>query len=208
MILYDAIQQIDKSESNKKWIDHEKLFDTFGLNSWDADDDKVNAAVEAYYLYSWICTDTEVGLAVYFLNGEPMGIGVQNARKNPENFRFFTEDKYNRMATFLLECMNSRPHSKCDLINLDAEMDDYFTLEFAAAIRFQHGFYQGQRVRVTDFMRDQKGEWMEAENGFDEKFVQYLKVVTPTGEELTIPTDEFKIPVYLSYNKDFREWVK
>jgi len=81
-----------------KWFYPQKLLDEFGIyESIDMD----NFRLYKKWFESWTCTDTEVGIAVYFLDGEIVCISWQPFRKASEEFWFVSEESGKKLYDYL-----------------------------------------------------------------------------------------------------------
>ena len=58
---------------------------------------KENERLTYCYYHRWICTDTEVGIRVWYLDDEPVCISWQPYRKSNETFGWISKDKFNEV---------------------------------------------------------------------------------------------------------------
>lgn len=102
MNIQEAINNLVKSDKTKNYGDFEKLCSALGTHSigWSQElEDKI----ERYYVQSWLCTDTYVGVCIYFFEDQPFAISTQQCRKCEEVFSFFDEALVAKVRLFLHE---------------------------------------------------------------------------------------------------------
>lgn len=125
MKLKDIIQNLDMSEQNQAPdVDIQRVALALGLGYADGWHD-FQERVKKYWVSSWMCTDTRVGLAVYVMDGEPVAISGQVARKSDEHFEFFSVEAGIKMRNFILSLQEYWPFEVSDM---DTEIDgEWFT---------------------------------------------------------------------------------
>ena len=133
MKIKEIINTIDKSEPNSDWVDIEKIGYELGIqNTYNADYQKFESRVKAYWFVSWVCTDTRVGGRVYFLDDIPVAVSFQNARKNDEHFEWICKDYAVDVKNFLIECCDDDFNLTIADMNEDIDID---------AIKSEYGAY-------------------------------------------------------------------
>lgn len=79
-------------------------YDTYNFDCWSEDFGK---RMRMYSVYSWVCTDTVVGMFVYFLDNQPVAVSTQTARKSDREVKFLSKEGYlfvkEVVATFMNE---------------------------------------------------------------------------------------------------------
>lgn len=75
-------------------------------HAFDYNYDKFSNAVKEYYVYSWICTDTRVGLSIITLHDIVVAVARQTARKSDKRVAYLTEVHYNQLRDFMRSCVN------------------------------------------------------------------------------------------------------
>lgn len=74
------------------------------MESWYmSETDRFQDALTKVFLpgATWICTDTQVGIAIYCLYQRPVIISFQSARKNDEEMYFLSESDANLVRSFM-----------------------------------------------------------------------------------------------------------
>lgn len=119
--LKELIEKIDKNDLvGQDYIDEEKLCQELNCLYDCFPSDKVDEKLKKYWLHSWKCTDTWVGIAAYFLEGSLVCVSCQNCRKGCEDFEWVSQEKANDVRNFLI---NLSMIGKVKLIDLDEEID-------------------------------------------------------------------------------------
>ena len=105
----EMIASIVADENRKRnYFIPSSLFEQCNINQGDCSYEKEEEAVinqKRFYFIpyvEWLCTDTMVGLYVYFLDDVPICASWQNARKNDKNYFFFGQEQYNNLRSFLI----------------------------------------------------------------------------------------------------------
>jgi hypothetical protein len=56
-----------------------------------------------HWYITWICTDTRVGLAVYTLDGVPVAVSTQQARKSEEEIEMISAQAVLNVSDYIME---------------------------------------------------------------------------------------------------------
>lgn len=119
----EAIAAIDwQNERTKSWVDLEKLSSVLNLSvyGWY---EEVEQRMQKIWLKSWMCTDTEVGAAAYFLDGKLVCISWQPARKSYEEFEFISKESAKSVVDFILSLEDNTDGVK--IADLNEELPTY-----------------------------------------------------------------------------------
>jgi hypothetical protein len=174
MKLIDALLNVDKSQSD--YVNDEDLFESFGIPyHWDSN---VADQLKAYYVIRWCCTDTWVGLRAIYLDDELVGMSTQSARKSNESFKWLSKEAANKVRQ-LIQPDPAEP----DLIDLDEEIQPFYTVAYSSQIIDDEGFYQGRPVKVV------------RKNNRLDRYAETSVLVTDGQDEFDILTVDFKIPL-------------
>lgn len=105
MKLKDIIEKVvnDSSKEDKWGTDSSELLSLFGLHCYEVDYEVFQSAVKTFWIKKWLCTDTYVGYSVIVLNGEPVAVTRQTARKNDKDVFFLSADHASKMHSWLIE---------------------------------------------------------------------------------------------------------
>lgn len=113
MKIIDIANKIDKSPKNESDINFSELGYIFklNLNCFWAESERL----KCYWVVFWMCTDTEVGYKLYFLDDKPVAFSHQMYRTADENIRFFNNECSNAVKEHLLELMKDEE----DVLNIE-----------------------------------------------------------------------------------------
>lgn len=109
----------NSSKLSNSCIDMCALCDSLGIYGVGMDRSAVEERFTMRWAYSWICTDTRVGLDVVYLDGRPIGIFSQTARKNDPEVEFFSRADADEARALVLSAIQY-PNP---LVSLDKEID-------------------------------------------------------------------------------------
>lgn len=96
-----------------------KALDIPYYNDWS---EVFDHRVQKFWITSWVCTDTRVGLALYKLDGIPVAVSHQSARKNDERIEFLSAADADRMRALIFDLLRAE-QSEPKLCNLSQEID-------------------------------------------------------------------------------------
>ncbi len=100
MTLLQTILENKENLKEEKWFYPEDLLSEYQIYEYlEVNDDK---RLQKKWFKSWICTDTEVGISVYFLDGEVVCVSWQPYRKSDEEFWFISEELGNKLHDYFL----------------------------------------------------------------------------------------------------------
>ena len=97
----ELLQKILENKENlkqDKWFYPQELLEEFEIYESISVDDRLTKK----WFESWICTDTEVGIAVYFLDNELICVSWQPYRKSDEEFWFISEELGKKLYDYFL----------------------------------------------------------------------------------------------------------
>lgn len=109
--------ELDKTTArqyNEFFIDFCDYFG-FDMGEWDDCEE-----MKCYFLISWYCTDSWVGVRAYFLNGEFVAISSQIGRKYDQEFEWVSKEAYYKVKEYIA---SKTLLSKIDIPIIDYEQD-------------------------------------------------------------------------------------
>lgn len=157
-------------ELKKDYPDYEGLSSLFNIYDvfWDDTDN-----IKCYFLQSHLCTDTIVGLKLYYLKDEMICYSYQSARKSREHFKFFSEEKAIKLRDYLLSLLKNED-DELDVYylnddELDAPLDDLYKIDYSNAVLHKYAIYLGEsRQRVVKIL--DKASYSYNTDKFADKF--------------------------------------
>jgi hypothetical protein len=111
MKLIDAITNVDRSNENTDWANLSDFSNELGLSVYGFEPE-FESRVKKHWLFKWLCTDTHVGLAVYYFDDEPLAVSFQPARKSDEEIKFVSKEIANKLRDFILSFEDDESISK------------------------------------------------------------------------------------------------
>lgn len=136
-IIEDAKKKLDTQDNLvQDWYNIEELAQEFGIyNSISQETERIKEV----YVNVHFCTDSWVGETVVFLDGEAIAVTSQSGRKSDKFYYFIsdeTRDKaYDYVKSLLIVELSSA------FIDIDAEIDEYYSVDYVNEIIHDHGFY-------------------------------------------------------------------
>lgn len=183
MKLIDISKKIDKSDTNKDWIDIYTLGREFDLEVYDCN---AQDRLQSYWIGNWCCTDTCVGYKMYFLDDEPVGISMQKARKSDEEYEWFSKELALKVRNFVLSLMIEKDEELTfSLCDINDDIGDGFKIDYNAnIIHPDKATLNNEPVKILERIRETP----------DHDIDQRLKIQLKDGEilEVNIHDLEFK----------------
>lgn len=175
-----AMRMVDKSRNNQVYPEYEKLCEALEAG-WPVNYEEFENRVKGFWLVKWLCTDTWVGTAVYYLDWDPICCAVKNCRKCDPHFFFVSKEAAFKMREFLLSL---RDEDEPEFELIAKEIPDYYDVKFSGQLLVNEGSVDVRKCKIT--------------NTFREDYVsQKVEVEFEDGERKVVPVDEFKIPIHI-----------
>lgn len=189
MVLRDLIKLVDKSDKNSNDGDIGDFCQALNMQDSLGWSQRFSDEVQGYWLIKWLCTDTWVGCRVWFLDGEPVAISNQSARKNPTEIEFISQDAVDKLRKLINEIIGEEEQFTPTMANLDEVIEDLtYTVSYAEALLVSEGLYKGMPVSVI-----RRGHWGDSELG-----MQQIIVRGPAGDDSTINVTDLHIPMHIT----------
>lgn len=190
MKISELFARIDRSPSNLNEPNADHWASEFDITvPWDSNvDDKLAERMQGYWAIKWYCTDTWVGVVLYFLDGEPLGITTQKGRKCDTEIEFVSKEMALKLRDLLYElCKKDEPEDNFALIDMDEEIGEDYTIAYGGQLLVHDGVYCGQPAKVVQTF-----------DGYDE-IEDWTNVVVETeGGQTKISMRDFRIPYPLA----------
>lgn len=145
--ILDIVNRVNKTKEFQSDVDvatfaHDALF-LSNLDSYKDYGDRLTS----YYVIHWICTDTGVGVRIFFLDDEPVAIGVKTARRDDEDIEFLSKESYEKVKTYLLSLIELNP----SIMKEDDVIQEYYSLEYSSQLlkfHLENAYYDGEKVKI------------------------------------------------------------
>jgi len=105
-------------------------YDPYNFECWSEDFGK---RMHKHSVYSWLCTDTVVGLFVYCLDKKPVAIASQSARKSPLEIKFIGQESYDFVKKVVGEYQQP---TELELVDLNKEISPEWSVRAQNAYSF------------------------------------------------------------------------
>lgn len=187
MKLSELIAKVDRSKKNSLSADVDAFCQALDINEYLGWDQRFDGRVKGYALTQWLCTDTHVGMNVYFMDDEPVAVSNQSARKSDTYLSFVSAEAAQKVKDFILSLVNNNAVDPV-VCNLDEEMGDHYTVNYHSELLTDKGFYGDDQVTVVRrrmYYGEHVDEWSKVD------------VILPDGTQDRIHLSDFKIPYHL-----------
>lgn len=109
-------------ENQDTWVNLEHISRAVHIPDWMyVDDNGKNTRLTRHWIECWCCTDTWVGIAAWYLDGELVGIDTQPYRKSDPIVEFVNEESAVKVKTYL-ETLIDRVQYPYAVFNIDDEL--------------------------------------------------------------------------------------
>lgn len=187
MKLSEIFQRVKKDKRNEDYADIDDFSRAANADVYIGWSDTWNERVKGYWFVRWLCTDTWVGRRVYFLDGEPLAVSYQSARKSDEYIQFVSEEMADKCRKFLYE-LHGEGEPSYDLCDMDEEFEDHYSFDLSDYFLEDRGIVDGQDVFIV-----KRCAWPEDET---RRWVSEHSIVRfPDGEEKMVNADEISFPI-------------
>ena len=206
MKLRDALLRVVKGKDNEGGCDVQGFCRALNLEDWLVTGDgwsKFDAMVKGWYLESWMCSDTEVGLCAYFFDDELIAYSTKSARKADTHLMFMSQAAADKVREFILSLISPEDLPR-DPIATDEQLDEEFDPDNRGGQVFV--FYnQILHHQRTGFILNDKGEREEVKvvgNGVPETADWIQRVISKrvvvehvaSGKVENIELDRYVVP--------------
>lgn len=179
--LRNLISEIDfNNEILHSQVDWEELSSVFNIYNLSWSDD---TRLKAYYIKTWYCTDSWVGIRAYFLDDEFVAISYQSGRKSNEDFGFVSNELALKTKVYL-QSLVEEDEFKIDILEcLDAEIPNTYKIEYNSQILHKSALLQGEKVEIVKTNYESEG--IHSPNYF-----HTVEVKLPNGDKKEVSCKE------------------
>lgn len=97
----------------------------------------------------WYCTDSYVGMRIYYLDEEPVCVSYQSGRKSDESFKWLSKEAFEKTRDFLYSLIQRE--ELFHLIDENEKVDDEgFSVFFYSQLLSKEGYVNGNKVYIVD----------------------------------------------------------
>lgn len=152
MKIRDIINNVVRTKDNEEWLDTQEIaqeFELFNIPYSYNDDEK---PLKAYWAAHHLCTDTWVGIRVYYFHDKPVAISQQTCRKGDEDFEWVSEESYKSVRNWLLS-LSEEEDVRYKITDLDEDMGDGYRMNYPSQILDDKVLYDG---KLCDVIKQQQ----------------------------------------------------
>jgi hypothetical protein len=184
MKLIDAVHKVDQSDNNSTTPDYTEFCEELGITDYSGWNSEFVEHVKGYYLVKWLCTDTWVGVVAWFMDGEPVAVSYQPARKSDTEYQFISDEAAKKVKDYILSIMEVEK-SHHTILPLDTEIDDLYNVDYTNQLLVHEGFVDGLPCKVQ--RSNVRYHYPETK----------VTVEFEDGTIREVPISEFKIPIHI-----------
>lgn len=223
MNLRQAFERVTKTKENEADHNHhfeENIRNIFKVDlhydsSWWTDDRKEDRErLQGYWLNVWQCTDTWVGVSLWFLDNEPVFVVAQPARKSGCTIKFYDADAFEKMRVFIESFRLPPDEDDYQIADLETELDPWLHRDFADNVLHKRALFEPRQDGVAPRMvnisrihyadREKFGvkytginpEILKIENGEEQVIDVALLWLEPLVDGITIQTRVGECPAF------------
>lgn len=125
----EILKTIDTSKMETKDVGFYGMCESeFEIYEW-LTQPKDNERLTYCYYHRWICTDTEVGIRVWYFDNKPVCISWQSYRKSNETFGWISKEDFENVRKYAISLLKDNEF-EVDII--DDKTIDYIVKKFKA----------------------------------------------------------------------------
>lgn len=190
MRLRDIFTRVIKDGHNCTHADIDDFAKAAMADVWIGWNKQWNERVKGYWFVRWLCTDTWVGRRVYFLDGEPLAVSHQSARKSDEYIEFVSEEMAQKCRAFIFE-LYGEGEPEFSIADLDREFEDTYNFDLSDYFLENKGFVDGEEVEIVERRAFPEGATM--------RWVSEHSVVRfKDGSELMVLAEDIHFPLLVN----------
>lgn len=109
------LDNVNKSEENSDYVDIVKIAEV--VDFLYAGYYEELTELKCYWAFHWVCTDTWVGLRLYYLNDEFVCYSFQSARRASESFYWVSKESREKVRNVIIEKIDIENKTNFELID-------------------------------------------------------------------------------------------
>lgn len=111
------LETIDISKMETKYVDFSTICENeFEIHEW-LQQPKDNEKLTYCYYQRWICTDTEVGIRVWYFENKPVCISYQPFRKSDEAFGWLSKEDFETVRNYAFSLVDNSNQKNINIID-------------------------------------------------------------------------------------------
>ena len=158
MKLRDLIASVDKSDKNSNWVDIGEISNELGINDYIQTPD--SCLIKAYWISKWCCTDTWVGIIVYFIDDKPVLLTSQKGRKCDVSYYWVSVETRKQVTDYILSLKekDDQEEDNFDYVNLEEEFGNGYQVDYGEQLLTKTLIHKAtsEPVKVIETWRNHK----------------------------------------------------
>lgn len=147
----EAIEQVDRSKENEEtYIPFEEMCSDLFNRYVQIDDENEEHQLKYYWLAHHYCTDSWVGIRVYYLNDDPVCVSHQAGRKCSEDFYWVSKEAADKVREYLLSLAKPMANDNISYAPLDEEMGEGYKVDYSGQLLDTQVMLDGEMVEVIN----------------------------------------------------------
>lgn len=190
MKLRDIFTHVIKDDRNTTDADLDDFAKACMADVWLGWNQQWQDRVQGYWFVRWLCTDTWVGRRVYFLDGEPLAVSYQSARKSGEYIEFVSEEMAEKCRKFIFE-LAGEGEPQFAIADLDRDFEETYNFDLSDYFLEDKGFVDGEEVVIVVRRAFPEGE--------ERRWVSEHSVVRfKDGSEVMVLAEDIHFPILVN----------
>lgn len=187
--IFDRLPKWDGYE-----CDYSSLCEALGLGHHYPDNwEELDKIFKMYPVAPWYCTDTWVGGYAVTFEDQPFAFMYQSARKNNQEWSFFSDELVAKARNILAEPMDG-----VRMLALDTVVNDYYTVNYGSELLDYRGTVDGRPAEVIakwDYGRAFPASANRPETRKDIGKMSKILVRFDDGEEQEVECRKLRLPL-------------
>lgn len=204
MRLLDAILNVERPEATTYWdysTNSEEICESLNISGFYFFPEELDKRLKAYPIFSWYCTNENVGLKAIYLDDEAVGCTYKSAHKSNAKVEWISKELADKVRNVIVS------YSKILTLNLidpDQDIGDNFNVQYVSQLLTDKGLYNDQPVSILvkyDWLIHQttpekyrvEGKPYTVKVDYEDPRRESLLVRNEDGEEFLIHITDFKM---------------
>jgi hypothetical protein len=179
-----------------------RIAEEFGIFDFSPSVEDNKLELKAYWLVQWLCTDTHVGMVVYFLHDEPVFITTQTARKNGIEYHWVSQEAYFQVKDYVnkINYTSEEDLDALSVMDLEEDVGPTYTVGYSSQLLTTNVIYEPKSCAATVI------ESWPHDRDISKWSIVKLKLEDGTEVDANLQ-EEVRIPMLLDNQPTVREFL-
>lgn len=137
MKLKELMDRVDKSKQFECGVSIYEIAEN-EFNIFNIDYNIEQTRLTCFWLGNWYCTDSYVGYKIYFFDDKPVGVTIQEGRKDSEHFEWLSKESYKIVKQYILTFLIEQEDERFIITDLEEEFNEDYTIHFNSQLFDYH----------------------------------------------------------------------